>query len=75
MDDDIALVGSINLDIRSFTLNAEAGMLCYDPGVAGLRAIEETTWRTPRSSISPRGAAPAWRRSVEGIARLADSFL
>lgn len=77
VDDDIALVGSINLDIRSFALNAEAGLLCYDRDVAArLReieadylmesdAVDATAWR----------ARPAWRRSIEGIARLADSFL
>ncbi|WP_101926253.1 MULTISPECIES: cardiolipin synthase [Luteimonas] len=77
IDDDIALVGSCNLDIRSFLLNAEAGLLCYDRAVvARLRAIEAdyladadvldaATWQR----------RPTWRRSVEGIARLADSFL
>ncbi|WP_242112006.1 cardiolipin synthase [Luteimonas aquatica] len=77
VDGDVALVGSINLDIRSFALNAEVGVLCYDPAVAArLRAIEDDyladadhvdyeTWRR----------RPTWRRSREGIARLADSFL
>ncbi|HEY5851038.1 MAG TPA: cardiolipin synthase [Lysobacter sp.] len=77
VDDDIALIGSINLDIRSFALNAEAGLLCYDRGVVErLRAIESEyladaeildldSWRT----------RPRWRRSVEGIARLADSLI
>jgi cardiolipin synthase len=77
VDDDIALIGSINLDIRSFALNAEAGLLCYDRGVVErLRAIENEyladaeildldSWRT----------RPRWRRSVEGIARLADSLI
>lgn len=77
VDDDIALVGSINLDIRSFMLNAEAGMLCYDAEiVARLREIEDgyladadtldlETWRQ----------RPAWQRSLQGIARLTDSFL
>lgn len=77
VDDDIALIGSINLDIRSFALNAEAGLLCYEPAVvARLRAIEDdyladaehldlATWRQ----------RPRWHRSVEGIARLADSLM
>jgi cardiolipin synthase len=77
IDDDVALVGSINLDIRSFALNAEAGLLCYDRAVtARLHAIEAdyladsdavdlATWRR----------RPAWRRSLEGIARLSDSLL
>ncbi len=77
IDDDIALVGSCNLDIRSFLLNAEAGLICYDRDVVTrLRAIEDAyladadvldaaTWHR----------RPQWRRSIEGIARLADSFL
>lgn len=77
VDEDMALVGSINLDIRSFALNAEIGMLCYDRGVvARMRQVEadyladaETirleTWRR----------RPAWRGVREGIARLADSLM
>ena len=33
VDDSVALISSINLDIRSFALNAEIGLLCYDAGV------------------------------------------
>ncbi|MGV8942950.1 cardiolipin synthase [Thermomonas sp.] len=77
VDDEIALVGSINLDIRSFALNAELGLVCYDRDVvARLRRIEADylgdadivdaqAWRT----------RPAWKRSLSGIARLTDSFL
>ncbi|HEY5972235.1 MAG TPA: cardiolipin synthase [Pseudoxanthomonas sp.] len=77
VDDGIALVGSINLDIRSFALNAEIGLLCYDHGVvARMREVEAgyladadivtaQTWRQ----------RPAWKRSREGIARLADSLM
>jgi cardiolipin synthase A/B len=77
VDDAIALVGSINLDIRSFMLNAEAGMLCYDPGVAlQLRAITDD-YLTHADVVEPAAwrRRPAWRRSIDGIARLADSFL
>lgn len=77
VDDDIALVGSINLDIRSFALNAEAGMLCYDTAlVSRLRAIEDSYLADADVlDLDAWQARPAWRRSVEGIARLADSFL
>ena len=76
-DGNIALVGSINLDIRSFALNAEIGLICYDADVvARMRDVEAdyladaefldlATWRR----------RPAWRRSREGIARLADSLM
>ncbi|MDN5781181.1 MAG: cardiolipin synthase [Luteimonas sp.] len=77
VDDHIVLLGSINLDIRSFTLNAEAGMLCYDDGVAA-RLREISDGYLARSDMLEIGAwrrRPGWRRSVEGIARLADSFL
>jgi len=77
IDEDIALVGSSNLDIRSFMLNAEAGLLCFDPGVvARLRDIEADYLRQSDPLDADRWRRrPAWRRSVEGIARLADSFL
>jgi cardiolipin synthase len=41
IDDDIAVIGSSNMDIRSFQLNLEVTLVCYDPGVvADLRKIE-----------------------------------
>lgn len=41
IDDDIAVIGSSNLDIRSFQLNLEVTLVCYDPQVvADLRQIE-----------------------------------
>jgi cardiolipin synthase len=41
VDDDIAVIGSSNLDIRSFQLNLEVTLVCYDTRVvADLRKIE-----------------------------------
>lgn len=41
IDDDIAVIGSSNLDIRSFQLNLEVTLICYDPQVVtALREIE-----------------------------------
>ena len=41
IDDDIAVIGSSNLDIRSFQLNLEVTLVCYDASVvADLRQIE-----------------------------------
>lgn len=77
VDEDIALIGSINLDIRSFALNAEVGLLCYDRAVVSrLRAIEDaciadgevvdaTAWRK----------RPRWQRTRDGLARLADPLI
>jgi len=49
VDDDIAVIGSSNLDIRSFQLNLEVTLVCYDAGVvAGLRQIESAYIRKSR---------------------------
>jgi cardiolipin synthase len=41
IDDDIAVIGSSNLDMRSFTLNLEVTLVAYDPGVvADLHRVE-----------------------------------
>ena len=77
VDDEIALVGSINLDIRSFALNAEIGLLCYDAGVVSrMRAVEsDYLANADIVQLDPWKQRPAWHRSREGIARLADSLM
>ncbi|MCD9032408.1 cardiolipin synthase [Luteimonas sp. Y-2-2-4F] len=77
VDDDIALVGSINLDIRSFALNAEIGLLCYDPAVVARMRAVESEYLADAEAVDPADwrRRPRWRRSLEGIARLADSFM
>ncbi|MFT3763840.1 MAG: cardiolipin synthase [Pseudoxanthomonas sp.] len=77
VDEDMALVGSINLDIRSFALNAEIGLLCYDRGVvARMREVEAAYLADAESvSLAAWRKRPPWRRSSEGIARLADSLM
>jgi cardiolipin synthase len=40
VDDDIAVIGSSNLDIRSFQLNLEVTLVCYDPQV--VTALRQT---------------------------------
>ena len=41
IDGDIALIGSSNMDIRSFQLNNEISLLLYDSGVVSLLALEQ----------------------------------
>src|SRR5262249_23922992 len=61
VDDDVVLVGSSNIDIRSFALNAEVVLLIYDGAVmAQLRAIQDRYFAN--SDVLTR---EAWdRRSV-----------
>jgi cardiolipin synthase len=77
VDDSVALVSSINLDIRSFALNAEIGLLCYDRDVvARMHAIEaDYLLHSEMLSLEQWRMRPQWRRSLEGLARLADSFM
>ncbi len=77
IDGDLALIGSTNIDIRSFALNAEINMLIYDAEVvAMLRAVQDRYF-----AHSHELTAAEWkkrslvRRTVQGVARLADSLL
>jgi cardiolipin synthase A/B len=77
VDDDIALLGSSNMDIRSFALNAEINLVVYDPGVVSrMQEIQRRYF-----AHSERLSAEAWKRRslgrkvLQNSARLADSLL
>jgi cardiolipin synthase len=76
-DRTIALIGSSNLDIRSFALNAEVSLLVYDEKVvARLREIEADLLAQSRELTRDEWQRrPGWVRALQGIARLADSLL
>jgi cardiolipin synthase len=77
VDDDIALVGSSNIDIRSFALNEEISLLFYGPGVvAELRRVQEGYFaRGAPLTAEQWSRRPLAARTMQGVARLADSFL
>lgn len=77
IDDDVAMIGSSNLDIRSFALNNEVSVLVYDRSVvAALRAVQARYFRDS-VEVDP----VQWRqrsipsRVAQNIARLADTLL
>ena len=77
IDDDIVVIGSSNLDIRSFALNSEVSVLIRDAKVAAaLHAIQQR-YRKGADPVTQAGRArvPAWRRTLENLARLTDSVL
>jgi len=77
IDDSIALIGSSNMDIRSFMLNAEVMLVVYDRAVVGkLREIQERYFRDSEEITKEawRGR-PAVHRVLQNTARLADSLL
>lgn len=77
IDDDIALIGSTNMDIRSFALNAEVALIVYDKTfVARMQTIQQRYFQ--HSQTIDREAwrqRPLPRRTFQNLARLADSLL
>jgi cardiolipin synthase len=77
VDGDLASVGSSNVDIRSFTLNAEANLLVYGPAqVEAISALQESYF-----AGSTELTAEAWARRpflhtiAENLARLISPLL
>lgn len=77
IDDEIVLIGSTNIDIRSFALNAESNILIYDPAIAlELRAIQERYFAAShRVTAEEWSRRPRLARIAQNVARLADSLL
>ncbi|MEO6742025.1 MAG: cardiolipin synthase [Chthoniobacteraceae bacterium] len=77
VDDSIAMLGSTNMDIRSFALNAEISLIIYDPAVvASLVAIQERYLaESDELDLAAWRARPASQKVLQNIARLADSLL
>lgn len=77
IDDQLALIGSTNLDIRSFALNSEINVLFYDPRVvAELRVIQERYFANSDELTAAEWARrPLLEKVAQNTARLADSLL
>ena len=77
IDDEIVAIGSTNIDIRSFALNAEVMVVIYDPKVAAkLRAIQEGYFaKSHLLTAEEWSKRPVGTRTIQSIARLADSLL
>jgi cardiolipin synthase len=77
IDSEVSLIGSTNMDIRSFALNAEVSLLAYGPDVAQrLNAITQGYIGTANTlSAAAWSRRPLARRLQQNIARLADSLL
>jgi cardiolipin synthase len=77
VDGSVAVIGSSNLDIRSFALNAEVMLMIYDSKVAGRLAIEQERYYANSSRLT----LPAWEKRslgakfVQNLARLLSPLL
>ena len=76
-DDQIAVIGSSNLDMRSFLLNAEINLIVHDAQVtAALARIQERYFaESDELTLEAWQQRPRWRKAVENTARLVDSVL
>ena len=76
IDDDIAVISSSNMDIRSFELNLEVTLVCYDTHVvADVRKLEEEYLR--RSSpleLEAWQARPLHTKLFNNLARLTSAL-
>lgn len=77
VDDDIVLLGSTNMDIRSFALNAEINLLIYDPVVVRqLREVQERYFAHSQILTAEGWSRrPLVQRVLQNSARLADALL
>jgi cardiolipin synthase len=77
VDDSVAVIGSSNLDIRSFALNSEVSLLAYDPDVvADLRKIQDRHIGDSDEVTLERWRqrSPA-RRWLQNMCRLTDTLI
>jgi len=77
IDNAVALIGSSNVDIRSFALNSEVNLLVYDADVLNaLRQIQERYFaHSSILTVEEWAKRPAAKRTCQSIARLANSIL
>jgi cardiolipin synthase len=77
VDDDFAVLGSANFDVRSFRLNVEANVVVTSPALAGsLRAVQDA-YRADADTLDAEvmDARPLWRRVADDTARLASPLM
>lgn len=77
VDGEVVLIGSSNMDIRSFRLNSEISMLVYDHEVARrLGEVEDRYLRDSRELVRERWVnIPYTRRLAQNVARLLSPLL
>jgi len=76
IDDDIAVISSSNMDIRSFQLNLEITIVCYDTQVvADVRRLEEEYLRCARPlQLETWQARPLHTKLFNNLARLTSAL-
>jgi cardiolipin synthase len=77
IDDSVALIGTSNLDIRSFALNAEVMLLIYDAGVTARLAAEQERYfaNSRRLTLETWEQRPFAAKLAQNLTRLLSPLL
>jgi cardiolipin synthase len=77
VDDVVAVIGTSNLDIRSFALNAEVMLMIYDHGVTARLAAEQERYFANSRLLSPAEwrLRPFGGKVAQNLARLLSPLL
>ena len=77
VDGEVAVVGTSNMDIRSFRLNAEVSLLALTTPAAEAVEREQRRFLQHADELTAEAWArrPRWRRPLEGLARLLSPLL
>ncbi|QDT73498.1 cardiolipin synthase [Lacipirellula limnantheis] len=77
VDESVAVIGTSNLDIRSFALNAELMLIVYDEGVTSELAAEQQRYFEHASllDLATWEKRPLYKQLVQNLARLLSPLL
>ena len=77
VDDEIALFGTVNIDMRSFYLNLELTMVIYDAATSATLWKHSDTYLPESTPLDPARweQRPEWHKFLENILRLASPIL
>lgn len=72
IDNEVAVLGSSNMDMRSFSLNLEVSVMMFDGSiVTDMRRIEDTYRAMSRELLlSEWVGRPVWQRYIDNVCRL-----
>ncbi|GMA35067.1 phospholipase D-like domain-containing protein [Demequina litorisediminis] len=76
VDGEVAIVGSSNMDMRSFELNSELSLISYDEAVAKQMTAITATYQAAsnRLTLDAWRQRPRYRRTLENITRLTSAI-
>lgn len=77
VDDEIGLIGSSNMDFRSFSLNYELMLLCFSSDLDDMLRANDEKYRTASRELTAADWAqePWYRRYVDNVCRLTAGIL